>query len=61
MPCDIGSDLTVLEKEVEEKGLPVDLGLVGEDWNSKVSLWIRFRCPVIATSDWFPVIGLGLI
>ncbi|KKZ66916.1 hypothetical protein EMCG_07412 [[Emmonsia] crescens] len=39
VPCDIGSDLTLLEKEVEEKGLPVDLGLVGEDWNSKQGKW----------------------
>ena len=37
VPCDTGSDVDVLKKEVDEKGLPVDLGLVVEGWNSKVS------------------------
>ncbi|KAK2871843.1 hypothetical protein FQN49_002768 [Arthroderma sp. PD_2] len=35
VPCDTGSDLTDLKKEIEEKGLPVDLSLVPEDWNDK--------------------------
>ncbi|KAF3898386.1 Phosphoglycerate mutase [Trichophyton interdigitale] len=35
VPCDTGSDLADLKKEVEEKGLPVDLSLVPEDWNDK--------------------------
>ncbi|EER41618.1 phosphoglycerate mutase [Histoplasma capsulatum H143] len=35
VPCDVGSDLAVLRKEVEENGMPVDLELVGGDWNSK--------------------------
>lgn len=35
LPCDTGSDLADLKKEVEEKGLPVDLSLVVEDWNHK--------------------------
>ena len=36
VPCDVGSDLEVLRKEVEEKKLPVDLSLVTKDWNIKV-------------------------
>ncbi|EEQ83626.2 phosphoglycerate mutase [Blastomyces dermatitidis ER-3] len=39
VPCDVGSDLTVLQKEVDDNGLPVDLKLVGEDWNSKKEKW----------------------
>ncbi|PGH19262.1 hypothetical protein AJ80_04128 [Polytolypa hystricis UAMH7299] len=35
VPCDIGSDLEDLAREVEEKGLPVDLSLVVKGWNSK--------------------------
>ncbi|KAF3484348.1 uncharacterized protein GIQ15_03672 [Arthroderma uncinatum] len=35
VPCDTGSDLADLKQEVEEKGLPVDLSLVPEDWNDK--------------------------
>lgn len=38
VPCDTGSDPDVLKKEFEEKKLPVDLSLVKEGWNSKVSL-----------------------
>ncbi|WEW58110.1 hypothetical protein PRK78_003577 [Emydomyces testavorans] len=37
VPCDIGSDLEVLEKEVNEKNLPVDLSLLMEGWNDKTS------------------------
>lgn len=37
MPCDIGSDLEALAKEVIENDLPVDLSLVMEGWNDKVS------------------------
>jgi hypothetical protein len=40
--CDTGSDVAVLKKEVDEKGLPVDLGLVVEGWNSKVG-----SCPLV--------------
>lgn len=36
VPCDVGSDLEVLQKEVEEKELPVDLSLLTKDWNIKV-------------------------
>lgn len=36
VPCDTGSDIEALKKEVQEKGLPVDLDLVSEDWNNKV-------------------------
>jgi broad specificity phosphatase PhoE len=36
-PCDTGSDLEVLKKELEDK--PVDLSLVPEDWNSKKGEW----------------------
>ncbi|QSS57683.1 phosphoglycerate mutase [Histoplasma capsulatum var. duboisii H88] len=39
VPCDVGSDLAVLRKEVEENGMPVDLELVGGDWNSKKGKW----------------------
>ncbi|KAK2735014.1 hypothetical protein FQN57_001390 [Myotisia sp. PD_48] len=35
VPCDVGSDLADLRKEVEEKDLPVDLSLIPEDWNDK--------------------------
>jgi hypothetical protein len=35
--CDIGSDLSTLEQEIREKGLPVELGLLTEGWNIKVS------------------------
>ena len=34
--CDIGSDLSILEQEVREQGLPVELGLLTEGWNTKV-------------------------
>lgn len=37
VPCDTGSDPEVLRKEIEEKGLPVDLSLIHDGWNSKVS------------------------
>ncbi|MCJ1386269.1 hypothetical protein MMC17_009395 [Xylographa soralifera] len=37
VPCDIGSDPEVLEKEFET--LPVDLSLVHEGWNSKTGCW----------------------
>jgi broad specificity phosphatase PhoE len=36
VPCDTGSDLVVLKKEFEESGLPVDLSLLEEGWNTKV-------------------------
>ncbi|OJD24121.1 hypothetical protein ACJ73_04516 [Blastomyces percursus] len=39
VPCDVGSDLAVLQKEVDDNGLPVDLKLVGVDWNSKKEKW----------------------
>ena len=35
--CDIGSDLSALEQEIIGKNLPVELGLVMEGWNLKVS------------------------
>ncbi|MCJ1397587.1 hypothetical protein MMC11_000781 [Xylographa trunciseda] len=37
LPCDVGSDPEVLEKEFET--LPVDLRLVHEGWNSKTGRW----------------------
>jgi hypothetical protein len=36
VPCDTGSDPEVLRKEMEEQGIPVDMSLVQEGWNSKV-------------------------
>ncbi|KAL4804471.1 histidine phosphatase superfamily [Aspergillus unguis] len=33
--CDTGSDPSVLRKEIEEKGLPVDASLVKDGWNVK--------------------------
>lgn len=36
VPCDTGSDPEVLRKEMEEMGIPVDMSLVHEGWNSKV-------------------------
>ena len=37
VPCDTGSDVEVLRKEME--GKPVDLSLVHEGWNSKTGKW----------------------
>lgn len=37
LPCDSGSDLESLEKEVLENNLPVDLSLVSSGWHVKVS------------------------
>lgn len=34
-PCDVGSDLSRLRKEMRENEVPVDLGLVQEGWNVK--------------------------
>jgi hypothetical protein len=41
VPCDTGSDPEVLQKEMEEKGIPVDMSLVQDGWNSKVC-FVRF-------------------
>lgn len=50
VPCDTGSEPAALRKElVEEKGLPVDLGLVGEGWNSKVCLLVSFAAAAAAS------------
>lgn len=37
LPCDSGSDLESLEKEVLDNNLPVDLSLVSNRWHVKVS------------------------
>lgn len=37
LPCDTGSDLEVLKKEME--GKPVDLSLVHEGWNNNKGKW----------------------
>ena len=37
VPCDTGSDLGVLKKEMEDK--PVDLSLVHDGWNNKKAKW----------------------
>lgn len=37
VPCDTGSDVAKLRKEMEQQ--PVDLGLVHEGWNSKKDRW----------------------
>lgn len=43
VPCDTGSDPEVLRRElVEEKGFPVDLGLLHEAWNVKVGFIFFF-------------------
>lgn len=36
-PCDTGSDIEVLKKELE--GKPVDLSRIPDDWNSKRGEW----------------------
>lgn len=36
VPCDTGSDPAVLQKEFVDRGLPVDMSLVHDGWNSKV-------------------------
>ena len=36
-PCDTGSDIGVLKKEMADK--PVDLSMVSEGWNSKQGKW----------------------
>ncbi|KKK12296.1 hypothetical protein ARAM_001380 [Aspergillus rambellii] len=33
VPCDTGTDPALLQKEIDEKGLPVDASLVHEGWN----------------------------
>ena len=38
VPCDTGSEPEDLNREIEEKGLPVDLQYVTEGWNDKVFL-----------------------
>nr|ACA34722.1 CtnF [Monascus aurantiacus] len=35
VPCDTGSNPEVLREEIEKGGLPVDLGLLFDGWNSK--------------------------
>lgn len=35
-PCDIGTEVEDLQKEVEEANLPVDLSFVEEGWTEKV-------------------------
>lgn len=46
VPCDTGSDPAVLKKEFVDRGLPVDLSLVHEGWNSKVNIFpvLRLLC-----------------
>jgi len=39
VPCDTGSDLAVLKKEFDDSGLPVDLSLIEEGWNTKTGKW----------------------
>ncbi|OKL56356.1 hypothetical protein UA08_08510 [Talaromyces atroroseus] len=39
VPCDTGSDPAVLQKEFVDRGLPVDISLVHEGWNSKQGKW----------------------
>ena len=42
VPCDTGTSPADLQREMEEKGLPVDVGLVEEGWNVKVFLLSLF-------------------
>ena len=37
VPCDTGTDISVLKKEME--GKPVDLSRVMDGWNSKTGRW----------------------
>ena len=37
LPCDTGCDVEVLQKEMKDK--PVDLHLLGKDWNSNEGKW----------------------
>jgi len=39
VPCDTGTDPAALAYEMAQKGIPVDLSLVGEGWNSKTGKW----------------------
>jgi len=39
VPCDTGSDPAVLKNEFVDRGLPVDISLVHEGWNSKQGKW----------------------
>jgi hypothetical protein len=41
VPCDTGSDQAVLKKDFVDQGLPVDLSLVHEGWNSKVTIRVH--------------------
>jgi broad specificity phosphatase PhoE len=45
VPCDTGSDREVLQKEFVDRGLPVDISLVHDGWNSKVTSNV---CPRIS-------------
>lgn len=42
-PCDTGSDPAVLQKEFVDRGLPVDISLVHDGWNSKVIFFASMR------------------
>ena len=44
VPCDTGSDIDVLRKEMEDK--PVDLSRVMEGWNSKQGRWAPITGPL---------------
>ena len=37
VPCDTGLDAGDLRAEVQRNGLPVDLGMIYDGWNNKVS------------------------
>lgn len=41
--CDVGSDLSTLEQEVGGNDLPVELGLLTDGWNVKVSPGLKYR------------------
>ncbi|RAL02487.1 histidine phosphatase family protein [Aspergillus ibericus CBS 121593] len=50
-PCDIGSSVDDLRVEMEGKGLPVDLSLVGETWREKMGRFAPTREKISARCD----------
>lgn len=57
VPCDTGSDPAVLQTDFVDRGQPVDLSLVHEGWNSKVTTMklpsqVRSELTAFLLADW---------
>lgn len=44
-PCDVGSERTALESEIQDNKVPADMGLVSEGWQLKVSSLLNHLFP----------------